>query len=59
MQREQLAELIDAYADARVSGNKYLCREMISKLEDSLTSIFNELNGLRDQLDKDVPGELD
>lgn len=44
MDKEELAELIDAYADAKVTRNKYLCQEMINKLEDALTDIYNRLD---------------
>ena len=44
MNKAELAELIDAYADARVSGNKYLCKEMITRLEDALTKLYETLD---------------
>lgn len=44
MNRAELAELIDAYADARVTGNKYLCRQMIDKLEEALTALYEKLD---------------
>ena len=44
MNKEDLAELIDAYADAKVSKNKFLCQEMITKLEDALSSLFARLD---------------
>lgn len=44
MSKEELAEIIDAYADARVTGNKYLCREMIGKLEGALTDLYKRLD---------------
>ena len=44
MDKEQLAELIDAYADAKVSRNKFLCQEMINKLEDALSDLYGRLD---------------
>ncbi len=44
MNKEDLAELIDAYADAKVSRNKYLCQEMIAKLEDALSELYARLD---------------
>lgn len=39
MTKAQLASLIDAYADAKGSGNKYLIQTMISQLEDALNQV--------------------
>ncbi len=43
-----MAELIDAYADAKVTRNKYLCREMINQLEVALTDIYRRLDAAPD-----------
>lgn len=40
MNRETLAALIDAYADAKASKNKILIQSMIEKLEQALIDIF-------------------
>lgn len=40
MNRETLAALIDAYADAKASKNKILIQSMIEKLEQALIEIF-------------------
>lgn len=40
MDKEKLAELIDAYADAKASKNRILVESMIEKLEVALNSIF-------------------
>ena len=42
MNREVLAALIDAYADAKASKNKILIQSMIEKLEGALNEIFPE-----------------
>jgi len=42
MNKKQLAVLIDAYADAKVSGNEYLCKLAIARLEEALFEIFPE-----------------
>ena len=39
MDKEKLAELIDAYADAKASKNRILVESMIEKLEVALNSI--------------------
>lgn len=44
MDKAELAELIDAYADARVTGNKYLCKEMINRLEEALIRLYERLD---------------
>ncbi len=40
MSKEALAELIDAYADAKASNNKILIQTMIRQLEMALDSLF-------------------
>ena len=40
MDKETLAALIDAYADAKASRNKILIKSMIESLEQALSSIF-------------------
>ena len=42
MDKAGFAQLIDAYADAKVSGNKILIKAMIGELESALNSIFPE-----------------
>jgi hypothetical protein len=42
MNRKELAALIDAYADAKVSGNEYLCVMTIERLEKALEALFPE-----------------
>lgn len=42
MDKANFAQLIDAYADAKVSGNKILVKAMIGELESALNSIFPE-----------------
>lgn len=40
MSKEALAELIDAYADAKATKNKVLIQTMIRQLEVALDSMF-------------------
>ena len=42
MGKKELAILIDSYADAKSSGNKYLVQTMIAQLEQALNQIFGE-----------------
>lgn len=42
MEKKELAELIDAYCDAKASGNKYLVKMMIARLEQALDTLFPE-----------------
>lgn len=42
MTKAELAELIDAYADAKTSGNKYLVKSMIEQLESALNEVCDE-----------------
>jgi len=39
MTKAELAQLIDAYADSKASGNKYLVTKMIEELEMALTEV--------------------
>jgi hypothetical protein len=41
MTKEVLAQVIDAYADAKASGNKYLVKKMIEDLEVILSELFD------------------
>lgn len=41
MGKKELATLIDAYSDAKASGNKYLTQVMIAQLEKALDEVFN------------------
>lgn len=45
MGKKELATLIDAYADAKGSGNKYLAQVMIAQLEQALNQIFGQEGG--------------
>jgi hypothetical protein len=40
MTKAEFAQCIDAYADAKASGNKYLVQKMIGELEAALNEIF-------------------
>lgn len=40
MNKSQFAQVIDAYADAKATGNKYLVQHMINDLEEALNTIF-------------------
>lgn len=42
MGKKELATLIDAYADAKMSENKYLMGLMIEQLEAALNQIFDQ-----------------
>lgn len=42
MTKSELAQLIDAYADSKASGNKYLVAKMIEELEQALTQVCGE-----------------
>ena len=42
MSKEALAELIDAYADAKASNNKLLIQTMIKQLEITLDVLFKD-----------------
>jgi hypothetical protein len=41
MTKAELAELIDAYADSKASGNKYLVERMIKELNVALNDVCN------------------
>jgi hypothetical protein len=40
--KKEFATLIDAYADAKVTGNKYLVDNMIAQIEKALNEVFDE-----------------
>jgi hypothetical protein len=40
MNKAEFAQCIDAYADAKSSGNKYLVKKMIEELEGALNELF-------------------
>lgn len=40
MGKEELSIMIDAYAAAKVSGNKYLIKKMITEMDSALTYLF-------------------
>jgi hypothetical protein len=42
MTKAEFAILIDSYADAKTSGNKYLVKKMIEDLEGALNELFGE-----------------
>lgn len=42
MDKRKLAGLIDAYADAKTSGNKILIQKMVEELEQTLNMLFPE-----------------
>lgn len=42
MDKRKLAGLIDAYADAKTSGNKILIQKMVEELEQTLNVLFPE-----------------
>lgn len=54
MDKASFAQLIDAYADAKVSGNKILVKAMIGELESALNSVFPEA-----QADEPSLGEVE
>jgi hypothetical protein len=45
MTKAELAVLIDSYADAKTSGNKYLIKKMIEELEAALSEVFGTEEG--------------
>lgn len=53
MTKEALAQIIDAYADAKASGNKYLVKKMIEDLQVILDELFNEV-----EKDSETPAEV-
>ncbi len=40
MNKKNLATLIDAYADAKLSGNEHLVNSMVAQLEQAMDSVF-------------------
>lgn len=57
MGKKELATLIDAYADAKSSGNKYLAQVMIAQLEQALNQIFGQDEG--DVVESEGPSQSD
>jgi hypothetical protein len=51
MTKAEMASMIDAYADAKASGNKYLVQKMIEDLEMAL----NEVCGGTDMPPAEIP----
>lgn len=43
--KAEMAGMIDAYADAKASGNKYLVKKMIEELEGALNELFGPDGG--------------
>lgn len=58
MGKKELATLIDAYADAKASGNKYLAQVMIAQLEQALSQIFGQ-DGEADVAESESPSPSD
>jgi hypothetical protein len=56
MTKTDFAQLIDAYADAKACGNKYLMKKMIVELEAALNELFGESNP--EQFDNPLPEEF-
>lgn len=50
MGKKELATLIDAYSDAKASGNKYLTQVMIKQLESALNSLFPNEEGTENEV---------
>jgi DNA-binding transcriptional regulator YbjK len=42
MDKRTLAQLIDAYADAKASRNQHLVNSMVAQLEQALDAVFPE-----------------
>lgn len=57
MGKKELATLIDAYADAKASGNKYLAQVMIAQLEQALNQIFGQEG--EDMVESEGPTQSD
>lgn len=57
MGKKELATLIDAYADAKSSGNKYLSQVMIAQLEQALNQIFGQDS--EDMVESEGPSQSD
>jgi hypothetical protein len=49
MDKAKFAELIDGYADAKVSGNQYLIRKAVEDLEPALSLVFDRLSALESE----------
>jgi hypothetical protein len=45
MNKSELAVLIDAYADSKVSRNAHLIRSMAAQLEQALNEVFPDTDG--------------
>jgi hypothetical protein len=59
MGKKELATLIDAYADAKASGNKYLAQVMIAQLEQALNQIFGTEQSSEDMVESEGPDMSD
>jgi hypothetical protein len=59
MGKKELATLIDAYADAKASGNKYLAQVMIAQLEQALNQIFGTEQPSEDMVESEGPDMSD
>lgn len=57
MTKADLAQLIDGYADAKTSGNKYLIKKMIEELEVALNEIFGADGSVAPPADLEVDAE--
>lgn len=53
MGKKELATLVDAYADAKASGNKHLIQSMIAQLETALDEIFGKEPDVEAETDED------
>lgn len=59
MGKKELATLIDAYADAKASGNKYLTRVMIDHLQAALDSVCTQEDEGEYSSEEDLGGMLE
>jgi len=57
MDKETLAALIDAYADAKASKNKILIKSMIDSLEQALSMLF-PAEPVASPEEPEAPGEV-
>lgn len=48
MTKIEFAQVIDAYADAKVSGNKYLMEKMVVEIEGALNELFSSPNSVQE-----------
>ena len=48
MTKKDLAQLVDAYADAKVSRNPHLVNTMVAQLEQALDSLFAGESEIKD-----------